>query len=36
MEVRSQDIFKAWNTGPRLKKKKKNQLAVLEDSRATL
>lgn len=22
MQVRSQDIFKAWNTGPRLKKKK--------------
>ena len=35
MEVRSQDIFKAWNTGPSLKKKKK-QLAVLGDSRATL
>lgn len=28
MEVQSQDTFKAWNTGPRFKKKKK-QLAIL-------
>lgn len=27
VEVRSQDTFKAWNTGPRFKKKKK--LAIL-------